>query len=770
MRSARAGIFVAAASLATVGLAPVAMSTADAAPIDAAVLGSDAGSAAGSCWEIKQKRPVAENGAYWLLTPTMAEPAQFYCDMTTDGGGWVLVGKGRDAWTDAYEGQGNRTDLLSADRAVMGPTTTQHSSATIDGLLGGGRVDQLAEGIRLRRATNTTGTTWQETRMRMARRDRWAWTFGAEHPLTSWSFDGLGSSGGTTQSFGADTTYRRVVSAPQSAQKYRLGFAYGSRVAGSSAATSYLWSFTNGAGGAMPYTEVYLRPRIQSDAGFTAVGDGGTAGTTTPAVVKSRAIDSPWGVTGIAGNTATEGNVEVQAFTQSGQTMYVGGNFASVQRDGAGTDRVSQPFLAAFDVATGEWVSSFRPVLDEQVHALATLPDGTVVAGGEFTSANGAAAAGVVALDPTTGQAVPTWNLKVENRTAKLVVRTLDVQDGWLYVGGALTHMTGGRRAAAVATQNLGRVEVGDGTPSTTWNPKLNGTVNDVDATADGQRVYAVGYFGKANGIAANKAAVLTTAAGAALAQPFTPSWSSAKNNYQRSVTSVGGRVYFGGSEHSLFGYDPATMNRVSGSIMKAHGDVQVIASDGAGLIYAGCHCNNYSYDNAFAWPTLTAGWTQADSIAWFGAWDAATGARVPHFRPALGMRLGSGVWGLTTDTAGTMWAGGDIVSATTKSKAGKWAGGFVRFDASDSLAPATPAGFRVTAQTDTTVTLAWSSVGDAGGGVRYQVLRDDRPIASTTNNATTLTVPTGGSNRFFLRATDAAGNVSASTPVLQVG
>ena len=45
--------------------------------------------AAASCWEIKQNNAQAPDGAYWLLTPTMEAPQQFFCDQTMDGGGWV---------------------------------------------------------------------------------------------------------------------------------------------------------------------------------------------------------------------------------------------------------------------------------------------------------------------------------------------------------------------------------------------------------------------------------------------------------------------------------------------------------------------------------------------------------------------------------------------------------------------------------------------------------------------------------------------------------
>jgi len=52
--------------------------------------------AAGSCWEVKQNEPEAQIGVYWLVTPQLVAPQQFYCDQTTDGGGWVLIGRGRE--------------------------------------------------------------------------------------------------------------------------------------------------------------------------------------------------------------------------------------------------------------------------------------------------------------------------------------------------------------------------------------------------------------------------------------------------------------------------------------------------------------------------------------------------------------------------------------------------------------------------------------------------------------------------------------------------
>ncbi|QCW51433.2 PKD domain-containing protein [Nocardioides dongxiaopingii] len=743
--------------------------SASAAPADPATLGTSASQAAGSCWEIKQVRPAAADGAYWLLTPAMKAPQQFYCDMTTDGGGWVLVGKGRNGWITDYNGIGRQSDLQSPDLATMSATTTQLPSTAVDALLNGQPVKSLTDGIRLRRATNVAGTSWQESRFTLAKRDRWAWTFGAVHPLGAWSFDGVNGSGGNTSSYGSDQSFRRVNNVPQTSQGFAQGFAFGSGVAGSSASTSYLWSKDNG-GGAIPYTQVYLRPRVTSgDAGFAAIPDSGTAAQAQARVAANDALDSPWGVSGIAGSTAREGAVEVQAFTQSGNTMYVGGNFARVTQEG-GTGAVNQPFLAAFDVTTGQWLSSFRPVLNEQVHALATLPSGEVVAGGDFTSSNGAVVAGVVALNPTTGANSTTWRVMPENRREipSVSIYTLEVGGSHLYLGGIFTHLTGGTRVSAVAAWNMGRVSTSNGTTDNAWNPKLNGTVSSISYSPDGARVYASGFFSTSNGVAAKRVAALSTAAGAALVTPaWNPSWSSTSKDYQRSIKAVGNDVWVGGSEHSLFQFDAASFVRKAGYIMQPKGDIQAIDED-QGVLYAGCHCNNFSYENQFTWPSITPDWTQSDAMNWVGAWDASTGKMMPQFTATLLMRLGSGVWAIDTDTADNLWVGGDIVGARTQTRRSGFAAGFARFPMVDSTAPTLPGGLTSSNATATTVRLSWSAASDDRGGVTYQVLRDDRTIATT--GQTSLTVPLGGDGRFFVRAVDAAGNVSASTPVRIVG
>ena len=85
-RSRAWGAAVASAAMVVASLGPIASGAqaADAGYYD----GSSSERAAASCWEVKQNKSNAKSGAYWLYTPQMSAPEQFYCDQETDGGGW----------------------------------------------------------------------------------------------------------------------------------------------------------------------------------------------------------------------------------------------------------------------------------------------------------------------------------------------------------------------------------------------------------------------------------------------------------------------------------------------------------------------------------------------------------------------------------------------------------------------------------------------------------------------------------------------------------
>ncbi|MFF2488880.1 fibrinogen-like YCDxxxxGGGW domain-containing protein [Microbacterium sp. NPDC058062] len=764
------------AIMAVVGALAMPMSATAADPLPD---GKTEATAAGSCWEIKQNYPASTNGVYWLQTPALVYPQQFYCDQESEGGGWVLIARGREGWKNYYQGLQSAATIANTPSGTAAFKVAQLPSATIDGILDKGRVDALADGIRVRRATNVAGTTWQEARFKMVVRDRWVWTFNAEQRVGTWRFGTTNGSGGLTSSFGNNTSFNRIDTVAKQDHSWLAGWAYGSGVTGQNASTSYLWTPNNNQGTAYPFTQLFLRPTLRlSDMNFGSIPDSGAPASTMPAIPNSDAMKTVWGVSGSANGATGELNTEVAAFGEMAGKVYVGGNFRYVKRTEAGADQVDQPYIAAFDVNTGEWVSTFRPALDGQVKAIKPLPDGRLAIGGQFASVNGTPQAALAFVNPTTG-ALSGTQVDAENRTTGGLpsVRGLDVQGNLLYVAGAFTHLTRAGSPSSASTWNGGRVAVTTSTPDSDWNAFLNGTTVSVDASAQGDRAYYSGYFRMKEDVKAPSATALQTVAGAPLTSPqWTPTFSRpvldangniTGNVWQLGVVEAGDQVWLGGSEHSMFSYNRDTFALTSGSITKAGGDFQAVAT-GNGLVYGGCHCGDFVYQDAYTWSNVGTNWTQADKISLFGAWNAQTHKYVYDFAPIVTARAGYGVWGLFVDSTGVVWAGGDLERTIRAGFINQWSGGFARFAPRDAAAPTKPGPISVAITGGgTQADLSWSASSDPGG-VTYEVLRGNRVIASTT--ATAISVPaTATATKYFVRARDAVGNRSASTAAATV-
>lgn len=771
-RSLLALAAVAAATVVGALLTPGAAvaATPQAAPIAAAALtatsvGQSQEAAAASCWEIKQRDPGSTSGVYWLNTPKLGAPQQFYCDQQTDGGGWVLIGRGRENWLQGNVGRLTPRDVWETPTGPEAFSPAQLSTDMVTGLLNGGRVDALQEGVRLRRAQNVAGTTWQEVRFKYRTpRDAWSWQFAGLQQIASYSFNGETGTGGTTGSFGRDSTYRRVETNVGSGTRgWERGFQFGSSARGNPDATSYLWQVDTASPYPRPFTQVFLRPRLMSaDVFATPIPDAGLPQTTVAATASSYAATNPWGVSGLGAAGSGELNTEVSDFAQINGVMYVGGNFRYVQRTAAGSGQIEQSYIAAFDASTGEWISTFRPKLNNQVKALAALPDGRLAIGGAFTTVNGVAAPAFAVLDPSTGAIDPSVTTRMINYTGGTapLIRTLDVQDGYLYVGGRFTHATGSGVTREVYMRNLGRLNVATLAPDA-WNPLLDGTVVSVDASARGDRVYAAGYFGLSNWDTVTERGGAYLVSDASVV-PWTPKFSNRENNrtgYQQAVKEIGDRVWLGGSEHMLFSYNRDTMALDTSNITQNGGDFQAI-NTWNGYLVAGCHCSENVYQGALTWPTPT-NFSRVEHIDQAGFWNAANGEFAADFNPNLTLRVGYGVWAIEQGTDGTLWLGGDITHVRQADATNRWTGAFARFSPRDATAPATP-GQLTASHAAGTDTLTWNAV----EGASYEVLRNDRTIATTVQ--TNYSVPAAApGTRYFVRAIDAAGNRSATTAVV---
>lgn len=743
--------------------------------------GQSLSTAAGSCWEIKQNVPSAPDGIYWLLTPALKAPDQFYCDMTTSGGGWVLIGRGREGWKEQYGGLRSPATLRNTITGTGAFLPAQLPGKTVNALLNGSRVDSLVDGVRVRRATNVGGTAWQEVRFKFQSRDRWVWTFSAVHQVSTFSFDGVTGSGGQTRSFGSDNAFRRVDTQTPANQGYIGGIAYGAQVGGSTDANSYLYTRTTG--NARPFAQMYLRPQLRlADMDFGTIPDSGAAATAQSVLPESEAMTTSWGVSGFGNGSGGELNTEVAAFGQVGSRVFVGGNFRYVHQteNATGTARIEQPFLAAFDVNSGGYQSGFTPSLNNQVKAIAGLPDGRVAVGGQFSTVNGASQMGLAVLDPATGNTTG-WQVTLENRvTGGLAqVRGLSVQGNWLYLSGSFTHLQRVGSGTAVSAWNGARINLSTGNPDSNWNPLMNGTSVGVDASAQGDRTYFSGYFRQSGSVQTLSATAIQTAGGAAVVQPvWAPRFSKstidangqvAGNIWQLGVREAGGNVWLGGSEHSLFAYDRSTFALEAGSITNNGGDFQAVSSSG-NVVYGGCHCGDWVYENAYTWSNVGTNWTQADKISLLAAWDATTGKQLQEFSPLTQARAGYGAWALFTDSLGRLWTGGDFIRSVRAGGVNQWSGGFIRFAPRDTQAPSRPGTLTDTTVSPTSARLNWGASTDDRAVTGYEVLRENKVVAVTTAGTRTATVPIEEANvRYFVRAVDAAGNRSATTAVTVV-
>lgn len=174
-----------------------------------------------------------------------------------------------------------------------------------------------------------------------------------------------------------------------------------------------------------------------------------------------------------------------------GRTVYVAGSFATARPAGAapGTRTVPRANLLAYDLQTGELVTSFAPRTNAQVYAITASPDGSrLYIGGDFTQVDGASVWRVAALDRATGSLVTSFLPRPDYRVRALVA-TADT----VYLGGGFNAVGGTSRGRLAAV----RASNGALLP---WNPRANSGVHALALSPDGSRLVVGGAFTTLNG------------------------------------------------------------------------------------------------------------------------------------------------------------------------------------------------------------------------------------------------------------------------------
>ncbi|MFK7916703.1 MAG: hypothetical protein AB8G14_01385 [Ilumatobacter sp.] len=388
------------------------------------------------------------------------------------------------------------------------------------------------------------------------------------------------------------------------------------------------------------------------------------------------------GVVGInrLNDTFPTTDISVAAIAEVGNNIYVGGKFTQVEIAATGA-RIDQPFLAAFDRTTGAWIPSFRPVINGNVWDLTATDDGQLVVGGQFTSVNGAAnTSGVAMLDPISGALNPTWrvNLTLTGIPRWPIARTLDIDNGWLYIGGNFTRINSAD-GQLVQTVQVARVELSSGNVDRSFIPHFDGIVFDIDA--DGDRVYVVGNFLFVNGVFSVGLGVLNTGDASSVSglQPWVrTSLASTERSYQQAVLVLDDQVWQAGSQHSRQVYRRSDHALSRSWVSAPFGDGQALATNN-GVMYSGSHANGASrlYQDAIH-EGLT-GTTSSRAIRWMAAFST-VGQQHLDWIPRIESENGEGSWELFVDSTDCLWTGGDFNRGTVVDGTARYVQGFAKF------------------------------------------------------------------------------------------
>ncbi len=429
--------------------------------------------------------------------------------------------------------------------------------------------------------------------------------------------------------------------------------------------------------------------------------------------------------------------------------MFVVGKFLNVKApDGTLHD---QPYVAAFDLETGEWDPTFRPVIDGAVYAMDISDDGRIFVAGELTG-------GVAAYDIATGERDTSFDPDLMNSWGPPAVFDVELVGNDAYIGGSFTEAQG------TDLRNLAKIDTTTGALDLAWlptadldtgTPRLAGSlVWAISPDPARDRIYVVGKFGGINGDdTASYFATLDPDDGSLrtdVPQGIPRSILNHRESFSMWMQDVqwhDDKVYIGGQGHQTITLDADTLtpehsfftNRGVGDTY-AGGDTQVIFV-GEDTVWSGCHCwgsvgryplGEYiadpdglqTYDEYRQW---VLDFRDIDQFgqqrvnAGYGL-DIESNELVPL---TFNLRGQAGGYAIFEDSLGRLWMGGQYQS---DSGTGRVIEGLARFSPRDAVVA--PLGLRSTLQTAERVVLTWDRL---VGAESYEILVDGEVVGSSS-------------------------------------
>lgn len=399
-----------------------------------------------------------------------------------------------------------------------------------------------------------------------------------------------------------------------------------------------------------------------------------------------------WGVSGQNPDTTQTPTLDVLVwdFAEIGDRMFVAGAFLNVQESQDATP-IPQAYVAAFDVDTGDWISTWTPQLDRMVYALDVTDSGALLVGGEFETVNGQARAGLVALDPITGAIDTSFAGAVERPWSALraMVRDIEVIGSDIYVAGNFSHLNGAN-GSRTRIYKAGRFSDSTGTIDTAWQPQVTGSgVWGLAVDPARGEVHLSGYFTAVNGeVDTGHFHTVDSATGASAPGKIELPRNLPRNQPEIFDVAVGDGLVFAigeqhivqvldATDHQMLGYHHtgATNNGFEYTGGFAGGAYQAGERIGD-VVYAGCHCT-YSQRNGYLnhYSSFTGRRTPHRLVM---AYEADTGRLIESFMPDINSPR-DGTWAIGSDSNGCLYIGGDFHVGGVDSGASRWLGGFAK-------------------------------------------------------------------------------------------